>query len=167
MTRPATRPAVAVAIRCAAWRDLVPDAAALCRRAARAALAVAALRSAGAEVSVVLANDAGIAALNRSFRNKQGPTNVLSFPCEDAAAPDGPVLLGDVVLACETVAREARERGIAPADHVAHLVVHGVLHLLGHDHEADHEARRMEALEIAALARLGIGDPYQRAENAA
>ncbi len=170
MTRAAAPPVrhrIAVAVPCAAWRETVPGAAALVRRAARTALALAAPDIAAAEVSVVLTDDDVIARLNRDWRGKAGPTNVLSFPCEDRPAPGGPMLLGDVVLAHETVAREARERAIAPADHLAHLVVHGVLHLLGHDHEADDEARRMEGLEVSALARLGIGDPYQRAENAA
>jgi probable rRNA maturation factor len=156
-----------VAVPCAVWRTSVPQAVAVARRAVRAALALAAPDIAAAEISVVLADDATVARLNREFRDKPGPTNVLSFPCEDEAALDGPALLGDVVLACETVMREACERALAPADHLAHLVVHGVLHLLGHDHETDGEARRMEALEVAALARMGIGDPYQRAQNAA
>ncbi len=159
--------AIAVAIPCAAWRETVPGAAAIVRKAARAALAVGRPAIGGAEISVVLTDDGEIARLNRDFRHKDGATNVLSFPCDDAAGPDGATMLGDVVLACETVAREARARGIAPADHLAHLVVHGVLHLLGHDHAADDEARRMEALEIAILARLGVADPYRQADHAA
>ncbi len=160
---------IAVAVDGAAWRNAVPGAAALVRRAARAALAVASDsdKANRAEISVALADDATIARLNATFRHKPGPTNVLSFPCDDAAGPDGAVTLGDVVLAFETVAREAEAGRIAVADHLAHLVVHGVLHLLGHDHEADDEARRMEALEVAALARLGIADPYRQADHAA
>ena len=161
------RVATSVAIPCPAWRTTVPGPGSIARKAVRAALALAAPDIASAEVSVVLTDDAEIARLNRDFRHKSGPTNVLSFPCDDATEPDGCILLGDVVLAHGTVVREAHERAIAPADHLAHLVVHGVLHLLGHDHEAEDDAVRMEALEVAALAKLRIADPYRRAENAA
>ena len=114
----------------------------------------------------MLTDDAAVRALNAQWRGKDRPTNVLSFP---AATPDEiararaggpPLLLGDVVLALETCRREAAEQGKPLADHVAHLVVHGVLHLLGHDHEDDAEADRMERLETAILAELGIADPY-------
>lgn len=117
-----------------------------------------------AELSVVLADDALVHRLNREYRGKDKPTNVLSFALTEADEPepqDGvPILLGDVILAFETVQREAAEQGKAPVDHMTHLVVHGVLHLLGYDHETDDEAEEMEALETRLLATLGIADPY-------
>jgi probable rRNA maturation factor len=112
------------------------------------------------EASIVLGSDALVQRLNRSYRSKDAPTNVLSFPYQrpPGAADDG--YLGDVVLAVETVLREAAERGIEPAQHLQHLVVHGLLHLLGHDHGTDAEAEAMERLETEILATLGIADPY-------
>jgi len=120
------------------------------------------------EVSVKLTDDAEVQALNRAYRAKDKPTNVLSFPMADpallAGAADGDdieILLGDVVLARETCLREAAERGIAPQTHAAHLLVHGTLHLLGYDHETgDDDAEAMEAVERRALASLGVADPY-------
>jgi probable rRNA maturation factor len=89
-------------------------------------------------------------------------TNVLSFPAGETGSPAGqPTPLGDIAIAAETVLAEAEQQGIAPRDHALHLVVHGVLHLLGYDHEAKTEANRMERLEVAILARLGVADPYQ------
>jgi len=114
----------------------------------------------GAEVSVLLADDHEISALNERWRGIAKPTNVLSFP---AAAPDridAAPLLGDIALAFETAEREAVEEGKTFPDHVAHLVIHGFLHLLGFDHQDAGEADRMEALEAKALAKLGIADPY-------
>ncbi len=117
--------------------------------------------------SVLFTSDAEVHTLNREWRAKDKPTNVLSFPMIPrelllAMRRDGaPELLGDLALACETCTREAQEKGIALADHAAHLLVHGLLHLAGHDHETTpHEAKIMEALEIKALARMGIADPY-------
>ena len=107
---------------------------------------------------IVLANDRLQRRLNRDFRGTDKPTNVLSF----ASAPEG---LGDVVLALETVTREARTQGKSLADHVAHLVVHGVLHLMGYDHETGREAARMERLEARILDGLGIADPYRLPEK--
>jgi probable rRNA maturation factor len=150
----------------------VPEAAALCRRAARATLAGAASAGVGridfnVAFAVVLADDALVRELNRRFRGKDEPTNVLSFPGDDVATPTGTPgtarELGDVVLAYETIAREADEQSKPLVDHLAHLVVHGVLHLLGFDHETDREAARMEGLEIGILAGLGIADPYRAA----
>ena len=113
-----------------------------------------------AELSLVLTDDAAIAVLNRDHRGLDKPTNVLSFP-QDAPESDayGP-LLGDIVIARETVVREAEAAGISLSDHVAHMVVHGFLHLVGYDHMNDDEADEMEGLESAVLARLGIADPY-------
>jgi probable rRNA maturation factor len=117
-------------------------------------------RARGAEAGVALASDAFIRRLNASYRGKDRPTNVLSFPFQ---APPGAGserrYLGDLVLASETVRREALERGIPPLHHVQHLVVHGLLHLLGHDHESDTEAEAMERLEAEILGELGI-DPF-------
>jgi probable rRNA maturation factor len=112
-------------------------------------------------VSLVLAGDAAVRALNRRWRGRDSATNVLSFASGEAGGAGRTVLLGDVVLAFETVAREAAEQGKPLADHFAHLVAHGVLHLLGYDHVKAAEARRMEALERRVLAGLGVGDPYR------
>lgn len=116
---------------------------------------------AGSELSVVFTDDAHIRTLNAGWRNKDKPTNVLSFPAFPVKiGQELPPMLGDVVLAAETVAREAELEGKPLGHHITHLVVHGVLHLLGHDHEEETEAERMEALERAALATLAIPDPY-------
>jgi probable rRNA maturation factor len=144
--------AVDISISCKSWRRALPRAGALARRAVAAALREA-RHSGDAELSLVLADDATLAALNAKYRRRAGPTNVLSFPAS-------PPLLGDVVIAYQTVAREARAQNKRLGDHFAHLVVHGTLHLLGHDHVKRTEAARMERLEVAALFRLGIADPY-------
>ena len=112
-----------------------------------------------AELSIVLTDDAEQRTLNREWRGIDKSTNVLSFP---QIEPFGPVigLLGDIILARETLAREANEQGIAFEDHFTHLVVHGFLHLLGYDHMDDDEALAMESLETQILASLGVADPY-------
>ena len=163
-------PTVAIAIPCAQWLQALPDAESLCRRAARAALAGAAggaeSGSGTAEVGVTLGDDTLIAALNRRYRATPGATNVLAFPSLELTpgAPiprDAPtVLLGDVVIAFETTREEAVAEGLSLDDHFCHLVVHGVLHLLGYSHDEDADGERMEALEVAALAQLGVADPY-------
>lgn len=136
----------------------------LARRAGEAAWAVSRRASREvAEVTVLFADDAAVQGLNRAFRGQDKPTNVLSFPTAARAAPAQPRHLGDIALAYETLAREADADGKTLADHAAHLIVHGVLHLLGHDHETEADAGTMEALEIEALARLGIADPYRDA----
>ena len=122
--------------------------------AVEAALAVVDTPRAG-ELSVVLADDGRVRELNREFRGKDAPTNVLSFPM-----PDETGLLGDVVFALETLTREAHAQGKSFADHFAHLLVHGVLHLHGLDHVEDEAAADMEAREMRALATLGIDNPY-------
>jgi probable rRNA maturation factor len=109
------------------------------------------------ELSVLLCDDARIRELNRDFRGLDKATNVLSFP---AAATPGVKVLGDVAIAYETVAREASDEGKSFGDHYAHMVVHGLLHILGYDHEADDEAEEMEALERVILNRMGIADPH-------
>ncbi|WP_305095562.1 rRNA maturation RNase YbeY [Croceibacterium aestuarii] len=122
-------------------------------------------------VSLLFTSDEEIHALNREWRERDKPTNVLSFPMLErrallALGPDGPPeLLGDVALAHETCAREAADKGVALEDHAAHLIVHGLLHLAGHDHElGEAEAATMEALETKALAQMGVADPYGDSE---
>jgi len=124
------------------------------------------------EMSVKLSDDAEVKTLNAAYRGKDKPTNVLSFPMVqldllDAVdiGDDGETLLGDIILAHETCAREADERGISLADHATHLIVHGTLHLVGYDHESDAEAEAMETIEIRALASLGLADPYGDRES--
>lgn len=120
------------------------------------------------EISVRLADDEEVRALNRDYRGKDKPTNVLSFPMIQPDlldtvtrnSDDGEVLLGDIVLAHGVCQAEAAERGIPVADHATHLLVHGVLHLLGYDHMTEEEAQAMEAIERDALASLGLPDPY-------
>jgi probable rRNA maturation factor len=122
------------------------------------------VRERGFLVGVVLTDDAEQQRLNRDYRGQDKPTNVLSFALTDSGdpvAPGMPVLLGDIVLAFETVAREAAEQDKPLADHLRHLVVHGALHLLGFDHENAAEAAIMEAREAAILRRLGVPDPYR------
>jgi probable rRNA maturation factor len=139
------------------WRRRLPAAASIARRAGRAALAAAKPRRASladGELCIVLANDRLQRELNHTFRGADKSTNVLSFE----NGQNGP---GDVVLALETIAREAKEQGKSLGDHLAHLVVHGVLHLMGYDHEKERGARRMERLEVEILAGLAVGDPFQ------
>jgi len=113
------------------------------------------------ELSIVLTDDATIRNLNRQWRGHDKPTNVLSFPAHDTRPPGAALrLLGDVVIAYETTAREARAQSLPLDHHLAHLAIHGYLHLLGYDHESDKEAEVMERLEREILARLDISDPY-------
>lgn len=141
-----------------AWTLALPEAAAIAERAGQAVLDEIEPTDGGEEqgVVVLLTSDEAVAELNQQFRGKAGPTNVLSFP-----APANPENhLGDVALAHGVCAREAAEQGKSLDQHLAHLVVHGVLHLLGYDHETDHEAEAMEALERSILESLGVPDPY-------
>ncbi|HEX4846706.1 MAG TPA: rRNA maturation RNase YbeY [Novosphingobium sp.] len=143
------------------WEDLTA-------RAAAALAGVAPeLANPRLSVSVLYADDAEVHALNREWRGKDKPTNVLSFPMLERAdllalAPEGPPeMLGDIALALETCAREAADKGLSLEHHATHLLIHGLLHLAGHDHEISaQDARAMEQLEIKALALLGIADPY-------
>ena len=138
----------------AAWTEALPGVERLVRRAARAAVS-GARRVRARSLTVALADDKAVRALNARDRKKDKPTNVLSYPSGETA------FLGDMILARQTVWREARAQKKSPADHVTHLVVHGTLHLLGYDHETgDADAECMEALERRILARLGIADPY-------
>jgi probable rRNA maturation factor len=142
------------------WSRL-EDAEALAQKAAEAALAVTYEADGDFEASVMLTDDAQIQELNRTWRNKDKPTNVLSFPAPEPPGSSGPRHLGDIALAYETLVRESEEESKELAHHFAHLIVHGVLHLLGYDHEVEAEADIMEGLEVKALATLGIADPYR------
>ena len=143
------------------WADLAVRAAAACGQVETA------LANERLLVSILFTTDAEIHALNREWRKRDKPTNVLSFPMLerdellDLARDGPPVMLGDIALAYETCAREAAEKGIALEHHAAHLIVHGLLHLAGHDHvHSDEEAEAMEELERQILAKMGISDPY-------
>jgi probable rRNA maturation factor len=161
---------IAVHVADARWRR-IGAISRLARRAALAALEAGAsssqrrtLGKSNGELALIFSNDATLKRLNGRYRGKHKPTNVLSFGAPDdwQGAPDGqPRPLGDVVLARETVLREARAQGKTPPDHTCHLVVHGVLHLLGYDHQRPADASRMEAIEIDVLSQLGIADPYE------
>lgn len=154
------------------WEVLGLDALAL--RAVQASLAHLGLPDQGFTLCLLACDDARIAALNADFRGKPQPTNVLSWPSEERAAetpgeepdpvepgpPDMPEELGDIALAYETCLREAQDAGKPFADHVTHLVVHGLLHLLGYDHVEDADATLMEGHEVAILETLGLSNPY-------
>jgi len=145
--------------------DAQPEAEAVVRRALGAAAAMLSTRP--AELAIVLTDDSAIRALNRDWRGIDAATNVLSFSAQqkrvmtaDPPLPAPPILLGDIVIAFETTMQEARIESKRFEDHLAHLAVHGFLHLLGQDHDDDSDAEAMEGLERAILARLGISDPY-------
>jgi len=140
------------------WAAALPEAERVVSIAGQAALDQIAPTDDGSEpvAVVLLTGDDEVAELNERFRSKAGPTNVLSFPAP--ANPEG--LIGDVALAYGVCAREAAEQGKTLQQHLQHLVVHGVLHLLGYDHETDGEAEAMEALERSILESLGVPDPY-------
>jgi len=160
------------------WGAFAPREEAISRVAAALASHPACTAARGAEACVVLADDAMVRSLNRDYRGKDAPTNVLSFPFQapavavrsddterEAVEPAEPRHLGDVVLAAETVGREADAQGIPPLHHLQHLVVHGLLHLLGFDHDTEPQAETMEGLEVEILATLGVPDPYAAAEG--
>ena len=162
------RLSIAISVEDPEWTKLAPEAARLLRRAARDALAQAKANGwkgsrVGHEISFVLTDDKRMRALNRAYRAKDKPTNVLSFAALDSEIPKPvmPWLLGDVVLASGVIAREAKAQHKSIKHHLTHLAVHGVLHLLGYDHEQNRDAEAMEALEIAALANMGIANPYE------
>lgn len=134
------------------WTAALPEAAATAERAAAAALGDVA-----GDLVVLLTDDAAVRDLNARFRDRDRPTNVLSFPAAETARPH----LGDLVLGFGVCRDEAVAQGKSLADHLTHLVVHGTLHVLGRDHEDDDEAGRMEAEERTILARLGVEDPYK------
>lgn len=155
------------------WEGI--DLPALAERAARATLADQEMDPDAWEISLLGCDDARIAVLNGDFRGKPAPTNVLSWPAQELASeeeggapwfpeamlPDQPEGLGDIAISFETCAREAAEAGKPVADHVTHLLVHGVLHLLGYDHIREGDAALMEKIEVRVLATLGIVNPYE------
>tara|TARA_R110002096_G_scaffold386110_2_gene580040 strand:- start:27 stop:578 length:552 start_codon:yes stop_codon:yes gene_type:complete len=175
---PDADPAIEIDIRieAAGWRAMTTPAPDVAEQAVRAALDYTRTGGTALELSLLLTDDTAIAALNEQWRGKAGPTNVLSFP-GNAPAVDGgsggsdnmpgdaPVLLGDIVIAFETLTAEADAAGISPTDHLCHLCVHGVLHLLGYDHENDEDAAEMESCEIEILGTLGVSDPYAAADR--
>ena len=175
---PAERLDISFSLESGDWETAATDVERLTEAAARAAFEAAEKPEilggdTPVEMSLVLADDALVQTLNRDYRDKDKPTNVLSFALlddlddtdestDDVLARDEgmPILIGDVILAFETVQREALEQGKSFGDHLTHLVIHGVLHLLGYDHQSDPDADRMERLETSILARMGIADPY-------
>jgi len=152
---------IEVAIADVAWTAALPEAAALAAAAAEAALRHAGDAEPG-DVAILLADDAAIQALNARFRQQDRATNVLSFP----AAPGSLGQAGDVALAFGVCAREAAEQAKPLADHLRHLVIHGVLHLMGYDHQSEDQAEAMERLERDLLAALGVPDPYAEGDHA-
>lgn len=142
---------IEIEVEAEAWSGALPDAEAVVERAAQAALGTV-----EGDIVVLLTDDAAVRELNGRFRDKDRPTNVLSFPAPENAFPH----LGDIVLAYGVCASEAEAQGKTLTDHLSHLVVHGVLHLLGRDHEDDAEAEEMEAEERDILAQIGVADPY-------
>ncbi|WP_052194491.1 rRNA maturation RNase YbeY [Aureimonas altamirensis] len=144
------------------WNSILPDAAQLAVEAVGAALAGAGMMPGlVTEVGVTLADDTMLRDLNGQWRGKDKPTNILSFPIVQLAPGDTPgAMAGDLVLARQTLEREALRDGKSLADHFRHLVIHGMLHLLGYDHEEAEEAEQMERLEVLVLSTLAIADPY-------
>ena len=157
-SRHAAVPVIDIAVASTLW-DEQPLAAQTVRDAIAAA--AAALATPSGEVSILLTDDAAVSRLNRQWRGIDKPTNVLSFPAAKPGVQGPPPLLGDVIVAYETLKREAEEEDKPVLHHLAHLAVHGYLHLLGYDHQTDSEADAMEGLERDILARLCIADPYR------
>ena len=147
---------IEVEIEDAAWSAVLPEAEAVAARAASAALGMIT-----GDVVILLTDDETVRDINARFRDRDRPTNVLSFPAAESAFPH----LGDLTLAFGVCAREAEEQGKTLSDHLSHLTVHGVLHLLGRDHEDDAEAEAMEEEERSILASLGVADPYTTDEH--
>ena len=155
---------VNVLVSCPAWIDALPTAESISTRAALAALS---LGPPEVEASILLTDDATITRLNRDYRGRDEPTNVLAFEGGGPESDGAPRILGDIVIAYETAVAEAGNdaTGLRLFDHLSHLVVHGALHLLGYDHESDDEAEEMEMLETAVLSGLGVPDPYAAASR--
>jgi probable rRNA maturation factor len=147
------------------WTDVLADLNVACHRALLAVFEV--LNQSPAPVGLLFTDDAAVRKMNATYRNLDKPTNVLSFPSDPAALPpDQSTFLGDIALARETVLAEAAAQGKTAAAHTHHLIVHGALHLLGHDHLEPTAAEAMEALEHAILGCLGYGDPYAEVPEA-
>ena len=147
---------IEVEVEDAAWTAALPDAAAVAERAAKAALGTV-----QGGLVVLLTHDERVRDLNARFRDRDRATNVLSFPAAEMPLPGRAPHLGDLVLAYGVCAAEAEAQGKTLGDHLSHLTVHGVLHLLGRDHESEAEAEEMEAEERTILASLGVADPYR------
>lgn len=148
-----------------AWTGTVPWYREVALRAAESAISATGLTPQNMEISALLCGDERIADLNRSFRGKAVPTNVLSWPADEIAPEAAPVVtsdgfLGDIAIARQTVETEALAQHLTVENHFAHLFAHGVLHLLGYDHETDADAEVMEGLESQAMKKMGIKDPY-------
>ena len=141
------------------WAGALDDIDALTQACARAAMTLE--PALNAEIALLLCDDKAIQALNKRFRHKDTPTNVLAFPTGDQSGGS----LGDIALARETCVREALTQNIALRDHAAHLIIHGMLHLIGYDHGDDDEARVMEGRESMILKTMGIADPYNGAQT--
>jgi probable rRNA maturation factor len=166
---PDTRLRLALEIEDPRWTQALPNAAELLEQAIGLALADVGGDSRTIEVGVRLVDDGTIQGLNRDWRGRDKPTNVLSFPLGDPGPvddPDFPWLIGDIVMSFDTVTAESIRDGKSLEHHVAHLAIHAALHLIGHDHEDEAEADAMEALEVKLLAGLGIPDPYSSAGDA-
>jgi len=161
------------------WSAAMPDLAAAAEAAARLALEADGRAPEGYTLALLACDDGRIADLNAAFRGKPAPTNVLSWPAFPGAPPqttpppapsdardDPPIFLGDVAIALQTTEAEARAAGLDLKDHTIHLILHACLHLLGYDHQSEADADRMEGIETAALAKLGIADPYSRGDAA-
>jgi len=163
--RAALPPAIDVIVQSRLWQA-EPDSEKTLRHAIAAA--AAALSTRAAELAIVLSDDSAIRLLNRDWRGIDRPTNVLSFPAKRSRARGAPPApLGDIVIAFETMAAEAAAEGKPFLDHLAHLAVHGFLHLVGHDHQSERDADKMETIERQVLARLGVPDPYRARDPAA
>ena len=154
---PPSASVIEIEIEDGAWTRAMPDAAGLAREAATVA---AALGGEGS-IAILFTNDEAVRRLNARFRDRDAATNVLAFPA--AANVEGH--LGDIALAFGVCAREAAEQDKVLVDHLRHLVIHGVLHLLGYDHQAEDQARRMEAVERDLLTALGVADPYAEGDH--
>jgi probable rRNA maturation factor len=153
-------PAIEITVNAPGW-EAIADLEGLATRAVRASCSVSGAQLAsGGEVAITFCDDAAIRALNAQWRQRDAATNVLSFPTPGRL--EEKLLLGDIVIAHETVAREALEQGKEFEDHTAHMIVHGFLHLIGYDHETPEEADVMEALERRISAALGLSDPYEQ-----
>jgi probable rRNA maturation factor len=159
---------VVISIQCSRWKPVEKNVTSWINNAVQSTVIKANFQKKlkGAALSVLLTNNKKMKGLNKNYRGKDKPTNVLSFPMEMPSKntiKKEPWMLGDIVLAYETIAREAREQEKTLQGHVQHLTVHGLLHLLGHDHENNEEAEVMEALEIKILKTLGVDNPYKYA----